>query len=179
MPASKSIVIYHSKYGSTKKYAEWISQKTGSDIVSLSDFNPDNLKNYQTVIFGSFAYMGKLKGSDFIAKNQNSLLNKKLFVFCVSAALPNSPENSKILHSSFTPEIQKSMTYFSFHGAYDYSRMDNTDKMIMLVPRFLMWLKWKISRDASAKKFLDEFYTSQDWTNPSWIEPLVNAVLKS
>lgn len=179
MPDLQSILIYHSKYGSTKKYAEWISQKTGSDIATLSDFNPENLKNYETIIFGSFAYMGKLKGSDFFLKNWNILRNKKLLVFCVSASLPNAAEHRKILHSSFNPEIQKSLTYFSFHGAYDYSRMDNTDKIIMLVPKFFMWLKWKISKDPSARKFLDDFYTPQDWTNPSGIEPLVKAFLKS
>ena len=178
MSSLKAIVIYDSKYGSTKQYAEWIAQKTGSDLSPLSGFNPEKIKDYETVIFGSYAYMGKLKSSDFIARNMDSLKNKKLFVFCVSVALPNGPEHRKILCSSFSPEIRKSLHYFSFHGAYNYSKMDNKDKMIVSLPRFLMWLKWKISGDVSAEKFLEDFHTPQDWTNPTWIEPLVTAVMK-
>lgn len=179
MSASKSVVIYHSKYGSTKKYAEWISQKTESALVQVSEFNPQNLKNYSTIIFGSFAYMGKMKAAEFIINNLPLLQDKRLFLFCVSAAPPDGPEHKKILNSTFSPDIQKQFRYFPLHGAYNYSRMDNTDKMIMQVPKFLMWLKWKTTQNSFARKFLDEFYTPQDWTDPDFITPLVTEIQRS
>ena len=33
----KGIVVYKSKYGATKKYADWLGDATGFDIVEISN----------------------------------------------------------------------------------------------------------------------------------------------
>ena len=39
----KTIVVYRSKYGSTKKYAEWISAELGCEMLEFKEAKIENL----------------------------------------------------------------------------------------------------------------------------------------
>ena len=58
----KSLIVYFSKYGTTKEYAEWIAQELNGDIYSINNFKENTLNNYDTIIIGSGLYAGKVKG---------------------------------------------------------------------------------------------------------------------
>ena len=73
----KGIVIYKSKYGSTKKYAEWISERTGFDCVESGKINAKQLADYDTVIFGGGIYASGIAGISFLKKNIVALNGKK------------------------------------------------------------------------------------------------------
>ena len=45
-------VIYKSKYGSTKKYAEWIGEELECDVLETGSVSADTLKKYDTIIYG-------------------------------------------------------------------------------------------------------------------------------
>jgi flavodoxin len=48
----KTLVVYKSKTGYTKKYAEWIAEELSADILEVSKVNINILASYDTVIFG-------------------------------------------------------------------------------------------------------------------------------
>ena len=52
----KGIIVYKSKYGSTKKYAEWIAEETGYDCVECGKVKTESIKEYDTLIFGGGLY---------------------------------------------------------------------------------------------------------------------------
>jgi menaquinone-dependent protoporphyrinogen IX oxidase len=58
---AKALVLYFSKYGSTKKYAEWIASELNGDIYNIKKFNQNSLKEYDTIILGSGLYAGKIE----------------------------------------------------------------------------------------------------------------------
>ena len=43
---SKGIVIYQSKYGSTKKYVQWLQEATGFDAVEVKKAKADTMNDY-------------------------------------------------------------------------------------------------------------------------------------
>ncbi len=43
----KRIVLYFTKYGSTKKYSETIAEKLQCECVSISTFDLEKLKDYE------------------------------------------------------------------------------------------------------------------------------------
>ena len=45
-----TVVLYGSKYGSTKQYAEWIAEELNADLLDVNDANLQNIKNYDTII---------------------------------------------------------------------------------------------------------------------------------
>lgn len=52
MIMKKVVVIYGSKYGTTEKYAKWISEELNCDLFSYKSIKKDNLLNYDTIIYG-------------------------------------------------------------------------------------------------------------------------------
>ena len=77
----KTIVIYKSKYGSTKQYAEWISQRLDCECVSASTVKPADLLVYDTILYGGGLYAEIIAGVTLITKNLDKLKDKKLIVY--------------------------------------------------------------------------------------------------
>ena len=48
----KTIVIYNSQTGFTKRYAEWIAKAAGADCLELSVAKKKDLTSYEAIIFG-------------------------------------------------------------------------------------------------------------------------------
>ena len=69
----KTIVIYNSKTGFTKRYAEWIAEETGADCMELSAVNKKNLSAlpaYEAVVFGGWACAGSIHQLSWFKSNQ-------------------------------------------------------------------------------------------------------------
>ena len=178
MPSENKIaVIYKSKYGSTKRYAEWIAQKLGAQTFSITEFDVSTLDGYSTVLFGSSVHIGKIKGIEFVKDNWAVLNKKQVVVFASTGAPKIEPKQHEAISASLPPIICQCIKYFPLPGAYCYSKLDFKDKLLMnfgpyAVFRFRAWFK----RDQKAKLQLSEFGKQQDWTSPEAVDPIVDCV---
>lgn len=59
---SKIAVVYKSKYGSSKKYAEWIADELKAELFEHSKIKKDDLLKYDTIIYGGGLYAGSISG---------------------------------------------------------------------------------------------------------------------
>ena len=66
--SKKAIVIYNSKRGSTKQYAEWIAGELGCTSVSLENLDYGSLGQFDVVIFGSWLRGSGIVGFDKFRK---------------------------------------------------------------------------------------------------------------
>ena len=82
----KTIVIYHSQTGFTKRYAEWIAQEAGADCLELSAAKKKDLTAYQAIIFGGWACAGSISKIGWFKGNIDKWADKKLIAFCVGAS---------------------------------------------------------------------------------------------
>ena len=48
----KTIVIYNSQTGFTKRYAQWIAEEINADCVELSIAKNTDLDSYDAIVFG-------------------------------------------------------------------------------------------------------------------------------
>ena len=123
---NKTVIIYKSKYFSTKKYAGWLSIKTGADLYELSDIRIIDLKKYQNIVFGGYIEDGYIKGFEFIKRNYDKIKDKKVVVFSVGLGLYN---RDQIINLNFTPRDKfKEIEYFELLGDFNYSDLDLRDK---------------------------------------------------
>ena len=76
-----AIVVYKSKYGSTKTYAEWIAEELSCDIADAKTIKVDDLLKYDTIIYGGGLYAEIINGVYLITKNYEKLKDKKLIVY--------------------------------------------------------------------------------------------------
>ena len=77
----KSVVVYKSKYGSTKIYAEWIAEDLGCKALDATKTKIDDLMEYDTIVYGGGLYAEVIAGVTLITKNIEKLENKKLIIF--------------------------------------------------------------------------------------------------
>ena len=66
--SKKAIVIYNSKRGSTKQYAEWIAGDLECIAVPLQNFDYGSLSQFDVVIFGSWLRGSGIVGFDKFRK---------------------------------------------------------------------------------------------------------------
>ncbi len=76
-----AIVVYKSKYGSTKTYAEWIGEELGCDVVDAKNIKADDLLKYDTIVYGGGLYAEVINGVILITKNFDKLAGKKIAVY--------------------------------------------------------------------------------------------------
>jgi len=84
MKTIRTLVIYSSKYGSTRDAAEIISLVTGpAKYCTVDEFKPE-YKEFEFIVLGAPIYQEKVEQSllEFVDKNRNWLKEKPLCIFC-------------------------------------------------------------------------------------------------
>ncbi len=76
-----TVIIYASKYGTTKGYAQKLKDHFACDIYSVQQFKPEDFSKYDTIIYGGRLTAGHIKGLKLIKKNFEAIKQKNLYVF--------------------------------------------------------------------------------------------------
>lgn len=163
----KTMVIYQSKTGFTKRYAEWIAAAPGCDALSWKDAQRMDLAAYDTLVYGGWFHAGSIMGlKKFLAKA--APLGKKLAVFATGASPAENPEVESSLKKNFTPEQWGRIKTFYFPGGLNYENMGRMDRMLMAA--FRAMVKKQEGENSEMYKMLCKSY---DLTDRKYIEPLV------
>ena len=75
------IVIYKSRYGSTKTYAEWIAEALSCNAIDEKGVKVEDLLSYDTIIYGGGLYAENIAGINLITKNLDKLRDKKIIIY--------------------------------------------------------------------------------------------------
>lgn len=97
---NKIAIIYKSKYGSSKKYAQWIAEEVKGDLFNSSNIKEEKLKEYDIIVYGGGLYASGISGISLITKNLDILKDKKIIVYTVGLASTDKKE-------IFIPIIEK------------------------------------------------------------------------
>ncbi|MCL1913279.1 MAG: flavodoxin domain-containing protein [Eubacteriaceae bacterium] len=173
--ANNILVVYKSKYGSTKKYAEWISQELEADLVEAKTATPGMLKKYDIVIYGGGLYAGGISGVKLVTKNPC----QNLIIFTVGLGDPKTSDYSEILKLNFTPEFQENLKLFHLRGDIDYSKLSLLHKMMMAVMRRSIARKPEEERDMDDTLFLETYGSKINFASKEYIQELVSYVRES
>lgn len=172
-----AVVVYKSKYGSTKKYAEWIAKALGADLFDASDINADALQNYDTIIYGGGLYAGGILGLSFIKKAFDKIKNKKIVLFTVGLADPKDKAQFKpIIEKNLTSEMQDCIKIFHLRGAIDYKKINPAYRAAMSLIKRQVERKGEKGRSDEDRLFLETYSKTADFTDETSIAPLVDYV---
>ena len=113
-----TIVIYKSKYGATKKYAEWISEALSCEMVDAKSIKAADLLKYNTIIYGGGLYAEVINGVSLITKNYEALKEKNLIVFSTAITPLSYREyyDKYVIEKNFKPEMLDNIKIFNFMG---------------------------------------------------------------
>lgn len=136
----KTVVIFKSKTGFAKKYAEWIAEELDADIFESTKIDISDLQKYDAIIYGGSLYAVGINGVKLITRNLDKLKNKKVIVFATGASPAREEVINEVKNKNFSIEEQEYISFFYMRGGFDFSRLKTIDKILMTV------LKWKIKR---------------------------------
>lgn len=171
----KAIVVYKSKTGFTKRYAEWIVEELQCDISPYENISREMIDEYDLVIFGSRIHAGKVDG---LKKIKGLFENKempKLMVFATGGT-PAAVEDAihGVWKASFSEEELKKIPHFYMQSGLNYERMGTADRLVMkTLSRVLNRKKEKTSEEEGCEKAIGDSY---DNSSREHIKPLVQYV---
>lgn len=166
------IILYQSKYGATKKYAQWLSEETGFPCIETKRAKIADVRQYDAIILGGGIYASGIAGLSFLKKHIDDLRGKQILVFCDGA----SPYEEKAYQEIVAHNMKDTLAgipCFYCRGAWDMDAMSMVDRNLC-----------KLLRKAVAKKDPSEYEVWEealmaagsekcDWTDKKYIEPIL------
>lgn len=134
------IIIYGSLYGSTKRYAERLSEITGIEAVAFKEAK--DIAKYDRVIYLGALFAGSVLGLKKTVSRMSP--NQKLTIITVGMVDPADPGNVDYIRRSIKG-IVPAHFYDETHihhlrGAIDYSHLTLKHRMMLSV------VHWKLSK---------------------------------
>ena len=162
---SGTLVIYHSKTGFSKRYAQWLAEDLGCQALPFRDRKSVDISKYDTVILAGGLYAGQMSGLKWLKSQLPALAGKRLAAVAVGCAPMGNrtlPESMKKLFGG-TPEIKG----FYCQGGLDYERMGAVDRTMMAALRMML------KKQKNQQEMLDGISRSFDGTKREYLEPVV------
>ena len=126
-----TLIVYYSKYGATKDYAEWLAQATGAELVPLARAKKLDLTAYEAIAFGCPYYMGQLKIAGFVRTCAPQLAGRRIAFFAVGGQEAIGPDIRKGYDAALSDEIRAGMRFFFLRGRISLARMNFLERAVM------------------------------------------------
>ena len=168
----KGIVLYRSKYGATKKYADWLVEKTDFDCMETSKATVDAVMPYGTVALCGGIYASGIAGVSFLKKHIRDLKGKKIAVFCVGA----SPYDEKAIHEIKMYNMKNTLSeipVFYGRGAWDESRMTFRDRTLCRMLQKALAKKDPSTYEPWMEACMSAAGQVRDWTDREYLAPVL------
>lgn len=172
----KTIVIYNSQTGFTKRYAQWIAEASGADCFKLSEAKTKSMATYDAIIFGGWACAGGISKLSWFKGNIDKWTGKKLIAFCVGGSSIDNPEIELALKQNFKESELKKVNVFYCPGGLNYEKMSVPSKLMMKM--FIKALKAKKDKTKAAEEIIKMVSSSYDISDKKYIEPILKCLKK-
>lgn len=169
------VILYQSKYGATKKYADWLSAETGFSCIETKKASVSEIAKYDVIVLGGGIYASGIAGLSFLKRNIDALNRKKIVVFCCGASPYEEEAFQEIVKHNMKGKLAEVPCYYC-RGAWDMDSMSFTDRTLC-----------SMLRKAVAKKNPDEYEIWEkalmaagdapcDWTDKTYLNPILEFI---
>ena len=171
-----TVIIYGSQYGTTKRYAEYLSEMTGIEAVAFKEAK--KIDKYDQVIFMGALYAGSVLG---LKKTVSKMSPKQeLVIVTVGLVDPNDPENIDYIRHSIKERIPADLydetRIFHLRGAIDYSQLSLKHRMMMAVIHSKLSKMPEEKLNAEAKTILATYGKKEDFVDFKSLEKLGSVI---
>lgn len=170
----KTIVIYTSQTGFTKRYAEWIADAAGAECLELSEAKKRDLTACDAIIYGGWACAGGISRLGWFKNNLDKWENKKLIIFCVGGSPENNPEIAPTLRRNFSDSEWNRISVFYCPGGFNYEKMSASSRLMMKL--FIKALKAKRDKSEADAEMIRMISGSYDISDRRHIEPILECL---
>lgn len=167
----KTLVVYKTTSGFTKKYAEWIAADLQADLVPHKQADAGLLASYDVIVYGGSLHAVGISGVGLIKKNLPRLTGKKIIVFTVGASPVREGILDEVLNRNFTEEQRRHIRFFYVRGGFDFEKLDTPNKLLMGLLKVKLQSKKNLTADE--KGMLEAYDKPADFSDRGSIGELV------
>ena len=171
------IILYQSKYGATKKYANWLSENTGFECVETKKADIKEISKFETIILGGGIHASEISGLSFLKKNINRLKGKRIIVFCCGASPYEESAFQQIKEHNMQNKLSD-IPVFYCRGAWDIDAMSFKDRTLCNLLRKAVAKKDPADYEIWEKALMATGENRCDWTDKKYIEPIIEYIKK-
>ncbi|MCI9121973.1 MAG: hypothetical protein HFG00_10700 [Oscillibacter sp.] len=172
-----TLVIYAGKYGTTKRYAQWIAQQTDGDLYPVQRVTAKLLLRYDTVVYGGAVYNGVIQGLRFVKKHLAALKERRLILYTVGLTMPGDEASFQaMLSRNLTPEELEGIRTFHFLGAIRFKGLNTREKLMMWLLKSAV--SKKHARSPVEADLLECYNGELDYANEAYVKDLVAELWK-
>lgn len=116
MASKEGIVLYTSRTGYTKRYAEYLAKELGYAIKPLHKANLFNVSCYPTIIYGGGLHHNNIDGIKGIIEGSKYFGDQNLIVFSVGLSSVNDDLAKQIKAKNFPDSMNGTFLYYALPG---------------------------------------------------------------
>ena len=174
----KTLIIYKSQTGFTKKYAQWISEETGADTITFKEAKKKKeyfFANYDSIVYGGWIMGGNVASLDWFLEMTGKIGTKKTAIYAVGAT-PVEAIKLEEVFGVLSEEQKKEIGTFYCPGGLDYDKMGFFCKMMMKA--FASSMNKKEDLPEKDKAMAKMLLTSYDISDKRYVEDIVAYLMK-
>lgn len=172
----KTIIIYGSQYGSTKRYAEKLANTTGLEAIDYTKVM--NLSGYDRIVFLGALYAGGVTGLKKTAEKMSQ--NQELIVVTIGLADPSDSANIAHIRQSLKTQIPAHFYdeshIFHLRGAIDYKHLGLKHRVMMSLLHSKVAKMPKEELNAETKAMLETYGQVVDFVDFDSLNPIIAAI---
>ncbi|WFA08984.1 flavodoxin domain-containing protein [Tissierella sp. Yu-01] len=172
---AKSIVLYQSKYGATKKYANWLKEELSCDIMETKKASADAVEKYDIIILGGGLYASGIAGLSFIKKNYHKLKDKKVIIFAVGASPYDERSINMVKEHNLKDELSNIPLVY-LRGAWNEEKMTFIDRSLCNMLKKSVAKKDQSKLEPWEAALMEAIGGNYDWTDKKYIESIIELV---
>lgn len=172
---NRTVVLYQSKYGATKKYADWLSEDLACDVIKTKDAEIAAVRQYDTVILGGGIYAGGIAGIAFLKKHYEKLKDKQIIVFAVGASPYDEKAMAELRARHFKGNLSN-VPCFYCRGAWNEDLMSWKDRTLCGMLKKAVTKKDPASYEPWEAALMQAMGSNFDWTDRGSLAPIIESV---
>lgn len=172
----RQIIIYGSRYGSAKRYAERLAELTGFEAVAHSA--EKNIGSFDRVIYIGAIYAGSVLG----LKSSVKKMTEKQELIVVSVGLTDTADQTNIgnirntIKSQIPAHFYNESRLFHLRGAIDYSRLGLFYRLLMRMIHSKASKTPAAELDATSKAVLETYGKRADLVDFNSLQMILDII---
>lgn len=171
----QAIVLYQSKYGATKQYADWLAEALSCPAIETKKAALSEVQSFDVIILGGGIYAGGISGISFLKKHYAKLKDKKILVFAVGASPYDEKAMVELRARHFKGELA-GLPLFYCRGAWNEARMSWSDRMLCGMLKKAVAKKSPSDYEPWEAALMEAIGSEADWTDRESLAPLLELV---
>lgn len=172
----KIAVLYSSKTGYARRYAEMIASQVNGELFDLTRMrNLDKVVNYETIVYVASIIAGRMRSFNIVDKNIYDIeFNRKIFVG-VGLTPPDELARAAFKKTNAPFGFENKIKFFLLRGGMDFNKLKGFDKILMksIVKR----LRENAARNEVEEEMYRLIVDGADFVKEENVAPIVEEIL--